>query len=30
VADVIRETIDWMKANLDRLRKIPADYVHKP
>jgi dTDP-glucose 4,6-dehydratase len=30
VADVIRETIDWMKHNLDRLRKIPADYVHKP
>jgi dTDP-glucose 4,6-dehydratase len=30
VADVIRETIDWMRKNLDRLRKIPADYVHKP
>lgn len=30
VADVIRETIDWMKTNLDRLRTIPADYVHKP
>jgi dTDP-glucose 4,6-dehydratase len=29
VADVIRETIDWMRKNLDRLRKIPADYVHK-
>jgi hypothetical protein len=27
---VIRETIDWMKTNLDRLKKIPADYVHKP
>ena len=30
VTDVIRETIDWMRKNLDRLRKIPADYVHKP
>ena len=30
ITDVIRETIDWMKTNLDRLRKIPADYVHKP
>ena len=30
VADVIRETIDWMKASIDRLRMIPADYVHKP
>jgi len=29
VADVIGETIDWMKINLDRLRMIPADYVHK-
>ena len=30
VADVICETIDWMKNNLDRLKQIPADYVHKP
>ncbi|NBX30460.1 dTDP-glucose 4,6-dehydratase, partial [bacterium] len=30
VADVIRETIVWMRKNLDRLKKIPADYVHKP
>jgi len=30
VADVIAETIEWMKKNLDRLRTIPADYVHKP
>jgi dTDP-glucose 4,6-dehydratase len=30
IADVIGETIDWVKANLDRLRKLPADYVHKP
>jgi dTDP-glucose 4,6-dehydratase len=30
VADVIRETIAWLKANLGRLRTIPADYVHKP
>ena len=30
VADVIRETIGWMRKNLDRLRNIPADYLHKP
>jgi dTDP-glucose 4,6-dehydratase len=30
VADVISETIDWMRKNLDRLKNIPADYVHKP
>ena len=30
VSDVIRETIDWMHKNLDRLRRIPADYIHKP
>jgi len=30
VGDVIRETIDWVKDNLDRLRAIPADYIHKP
>ncbi|MFM7519945.1 MAG: dTDP-glucose 4,6-dehydratase, partial [Planctomycetota bacterium] len=29
VADVIGEATDWMKINLDRLRMIPADYVHK-
>ena len=29
VNDVISETIDWMKKNLDRLKKIPVDYVHK-
>jgi dTDP-glucose 4,6-dehydratase len=30
VEDVIRETIQWLRKNLDRLRDIPADYVHKP
>jgi dTDP-glucose 4,6-dehydratase len=30
VSDVIRETIDWLKNNIDRLRHVPADYVHKP
>jgi len=30
VSDVICETIDWMKTNIDRLRQIPADYIHKP
>lgn len=29
-ADAIAETIDWVKRNLDRLRALPADYVHKP
>ncbi len=29
-ADAIRETIDWVKRNLDRLRVLPADYAHKP
>jgi dTDP-glucose 4,6-dehydratase len=26
---VIAETIAWTKKNLDRLRDIPADYIHK-
>lgn len=30
VADVIAETIAWLKKNLDRLQRVPADYVHKP
>jgi len=30
VSDVIRETIDWMKSTIDRLKQIPADYIHKP
>ena len=30
VEDVIRETIDWLRKNLDRLKSVPADYVHKP
>jgi dTDP-glucose 4,6-dehydratase len=30
VADVIAETISWLKKNLDRLQRVPADYVHKP
>ena len=29
VADVIAETIAWTKKHLDRLRAIPADYIHK-
>ena len=29
VADVIRDTIDWMKKNLARLRELPAEYIHK-
>jgi len=30
VAEVITETIAWLKKNLDRLQNVPADYVHKP
>jgi len=30
VADVIAETITWLRRDLDRLRALPADYVHKP
>jgi len=30
VQDVVRETIDWLTTHLDRLKKVPADYVHKP
>jgi dTDP-glucose 4,6-dehydratase len=29
VSDVIRDTADWMKRNLDRLRTMPDQYVHK-
>jgi dTDP-glucose 4,6-dehydratase len=24
------ETMDWVKNNLEELRKLPADYIHKP
>ena len=26
----IQETIDWVKNNLDKLKKLPVDYIHKP
>jgi len=26
----IEDTINWVKANLDRLKDMPFDYVHKP
>jgi dTDP-glucose 4,6-dehydratase len=29
VVDMIRDTADWMKKNLDRLRQMPDQYVHK-
>jgi len=29
VEDVIRETIHWLRTNLDQLAHAPADYVHK-
>ena len=28
--DGIKETIEWVKSNLEILRKQPADYLHKP
>ena len=29
VEDAISETIDWVRKNLDRVRKLPAEYIHK-
>jgi dTDP-glucose 4,6-dehydratase len=29
VGDAIRDTADWMKKNLDRLRDMPDQYIHK-
>lgn len=26
----IDETIGWVRNNLDALRQLPADYIHKP
>ena len=26
----ISETIEWVKANLEEIRRLPLDYVHKP
>lgn len=26
----IAETIEWVKANLEEIRRLPLDYVHKP
>ena len=26
----IEDTIKWVKANLDRLKDMPFDYIHKP
>jgi dTDP-glucose 4,6-dehydratase len=30
IEDAIGETITWLRRALDRLRTLPADYVHKP
>jgi dTDP-glucose 4,6-dehydratase len=30
LAEGIRQTIDWVKANLDEIRGLPLEYVHKP
>jgi dTDP-glucose 4,6-dehydratase len=30
VKQIIAQTIEWVKKYLDRLRAIPADYIHKP
>ncbi len=29
LSDVIRDTVEWMKKNLDRLRAMPDQYIHK-
>ena len=29
IEDVIGETVDWLKKNLDRARNVPAEYIHK-
>jgi dTDP-glucose 4,6-dehydratase len=26
----IEETIDWVRSNLDEIRSLPLDYIHKP
>jgi dTDP-glucose 4,6-dehydratase len=26
----LKETLDWVDTNLDVLKKLPADYIHKP
>jgi dTDP-glucose 4,6-dehydratase len=28
--EIVRQTIEWMKKYFDRLRTLPADYIHKP
>lgn len=30
ISRVIRDTADWMRKNLDRLRHMPDHYIHKP
>lgn len=30
LAEGIRQTIDWVRDNLDEIRRLPLDYVHKP
>jgi dTDP-glucose 4,6-dehydratase len=29
VEDAVRDTIAWIKQNLDRLRALPAEYIHR-
>ncbi len=29
IDDAIADTADWLKANLAKLREMPADYIHK-
>lgn len=29
-AEGIRQTIDWVRANLDEIRRLPLEYVHQP
>lgn len=30
LADGLRDTLAWVDANLDTLKSLPADYIHKP
>ena len=30
LAEGVSETIAWVRGNLEEIRKLPLDYVHKP
>jgi len=29
-AEGIRQTIEWVRKNLEEIRRLPLEYVHKP